>query len=99
MLIAHGLVGRNAPSRVFMNTVGNFCQPVTTRSIARSLLKSLPMAPTEGALAPSPSSLVRSTNVPSPLLRQSTFPGAGEPSGKVNRSDLDSRGKLLKRVT
>ena len=99
MLMAHGLVARNVPSRVFTNTVGNFCQPVTTRSIARSLLRLLPTAPTEGELPPSPSSFVLSTNVPFPLFRHRMFPGVGASSGNVKRSILDSSGKLLNRVT
>src|ERR1700722_15747698 len=99
MSLDHGVVALNAPSRGFRYATGDFRQPVTTRSIARSLLMSLPMAPTDGASPPSAVSLVQSVNVPFPLLRHRTFPVGAASIGNENASAELVKGKSLNRVT
>ena len=62
--------------------------------MARSLLRSLPIAPTEGAVPARAVSFVQSVNVPLPLLRQRTFPGGAASVGKAN----GSRGILERKI-
>src|ERR1700675_4965720 len=50
MSLLHGVMDWNAPSRGFRYATGDFSQPVTTKSMARSLLMSLARAPTDGAV-------------------------------------------------
>src|SRR5580704_7224236 len=97
--VLHGLVAVNLPSRGFSNTTGDFCQPVTTKSIARSLFTSLAIAPTDGPFPPSPVSLVHSVKVPFPLLRHRTFPGDAPFSGNAKGCDGSPSGKSPSRVT
>src|SRR5271156_4696071 len=99
MPLDHGVVALNAPSRGFRYTTGDFRQPVNTKSIARSLLMSLPMAPTDGASPASAVSLVQSVNVPFPLLRQRTLPAGAASVGNENASPELASGKSLNRVT
>src|SRR5271168_131654 len=86
MSLAHGVVARKIPSRGFRNAIGTFCHPVTTKSIARSLFRSLPIAPIEGALPASPVSAVQLVNVPLPLFRHKTFPAGVASIGNENGS-------------
>src|SRR5271168_1884105 len=99
MSLLHGVVDWKAPSRGFRYTMGDFCQPVTTKSMARSLLMSLAIAPTEGAVPARAVSVVQFVNVPLPLLRQRTLPGAVASEGNANASARLASGKSLKRVT
>src|SRR5277367_6551302 len=91
MSLLHGVVDWKAPSRGFRYATGDFCQPVTTKSMARSLLMSLARAPTDGAVPASAVSVVQVVKV--------TLPGAAESVGKENGAAGLSSGKLLKRVT
>src|SRR5271156_2389290 len=99
MSLSQGVVDWNAPSRGFRYATGDFCQPVTTKSMARSLLMSLARAPTEGAVPVSAVSVVQFVNVPLPLLRHRTLPGAGASVGNSNGPAGLASGKSLKRVT
>src|SRR5208283_697003 len=94
-----GVVALNLPSRGFSSTSGDFSQPVTTKSIARSLFTSLAIAATDGLSPPRAVSFVQSVNVPLPLLRQRTFPGEGASTGNAKGCEGSGRGKLPNRVT
>src|SRR5271170_4139419 len=99
MSLDQGVVALNAPSRGLRYATGDFRQPVTTKSIARSLLMSLPIAPTDGASPANAVSLVQSVNVPFPLLRHSTFPAGTASRGNEKASAGFANGKSLNRVT
>src|SRR5580692_9483776 len=99
MSLLQGVVAWKAPSRGFRYATGDFCQPVTTKSMARSLLMSLARAPTDGAVPARAVSVVQFVNVPLPLLRQRTLPGGGTSAGNSNGAAGLASGKLLQRVT
>src|SRR5580704_12479013 len=94
-----GRLAVKAPSRGFKYMSGDFFKPVTTRSIARSLLISLPIAAIEGALAARFVCAVQSVNVPLPLLRQRTFPGLGVSSAYGIPPLFPPTGMSIERVT
>src|SRR5277367_6019142 len=99
MSLLQGVVAWNAPSRGLRYATGDFCQPVTTKSMARSLLMSLARAPTDGPVPASAVSAVQFVKVLLPLLRQRTLPGAAASVGKANGAAGLASGKSLKRVT
>src|SRR5689334_23240777 len=72
--VAHGWLDGKRPSRGLEYTTGAACQFVTSRSTARSLLRSLAIAPTLELCPANPVSAVTSVNVLLPLLRQRELP-------------------------
>ena len=96
-----GSPGETAPSRVFMNTLGNFL-PAGDDQIDRVIVAKIA---SDGAdrwrACPRKSGefpWFLSTKVPSPLFRQRTLPGAGALSGNVKGCAVDSTAKSVKRV-
>src|SRR5689334_8907421 len=76
--VAHAWLTGKRPSRGLEYTTGALCQFVTTRSTARSLLRSLAIAPRLGLCPASPVSAVTSVKLLLPLLRQRELPALRE---------------------
>src|SRR5439155_12362284 len=95
---SQGWENRKSPSRGFVNTAAASRQPVTTRSMARSLFRSeASAAMADRPSPPNPDWTVQSVNVPLPLLRQSAFgAGTGFRKGKLN-SPVGGTAKFVKR--